>query len=57
MFQKPSTNHDELMRRGGDQGTPTTYYLSLFTKKGVALHSVVAVGSDEVKDVVVGRVC
>ena len=44
------------MRRGGGP-TSTTYYFSLFTKEGVTLHRVVAVGGDEVKDVVVGSVC
>ena len=44
-FRPETFNHQE------------TYYFSFFAKEGVALHGVVAVGGNEVEDVVVGGVC
>ena len=57
-FRPETFSPDELTGRGwGGQGLQKTYNFSLFTKEGVALHGVVAVGGNEVEDVVVGGVC
>ena len=55
-FRPETFNPDELIGRG-QWVLQKTYNFSLFTKEGVALHGVVAVGGNEVEDVVVGGVC